>query len=1800
MVNYSSNTSSFQPYYHQHRSSPNKGRKQQQGRRRQPLPPNVEESIDDSKQAEYAARKLEEELRSNGYDPQNGGRLLRKGSLESYDDDGIHDKDSYCDKYWQTPEQEEQRQQQGRRRSQHHYSNRYENDETVYSTRRNDEERDDDDDDDDAGETYYTDDGDTYTYTRRTGDTNTLADDTTAAWTENESRYHSYDESTMYIGNRRHLDPTADWDGEQIYDMKTPPKVDPTGLRLSKTPESLDEVDDGSTAVSKLQDPRYRNPTKLPPGRANIRSPRIPTPWNTHITTAPYRRSYETSPRNQSSSWDHHSRSFSRSDSASGSYDISQNDDVPARGTGWQKQRKRSAAAATTAAAVAFPLIPQTPPHRGQYRLMSPSSATTHMIENGIPSGNHKRSGRISPYRSNDMAGQIHSEDANHRHHRDVVVGRCPSPYHEKRLQCQLKTKQIDRKESSSRHFFADETSPKVDFMELPAVKQSVNFFSSPKAGIRQNARQEEDNVRSNKLKEMSSMSFDRKVHIPPRAILKSPPVTRQETNGNYLIDGDVPSNVAVINEGHRNHDRRMAHAQWQTSGQPQSPIEGKTLMFVTDEQRTYSLDNNAKLVHEAMDLESREELVDVHPNINLNLNKTKKPKTKIGFFSKILSGGNQGDTKNTSTPNEGREQQQKVSSIPHHPVAPPQQKPTASNGAGLVSRTQLVQQGWNPDNVDHHDEPVSDMSLFGRLVALQSKNKTKRQTYEDVHEVDLADSDSRYSGYGGDWEVVSRESQCLTEESDPAKSKILRHLAESNSFERRSGAPSASFSASISHDYEDDGSSVAVNHTSKPMKLKLSTERLTATLDDTDTKSPKRKGMFSRILSPRNQVPSNQKNIEEHSKLTELDHSAFASSIAASKGSQSAPSMSMSAYSVASGSTSSDIVPPSSTKETNRESIPTGKGSNAMNDRIERVEKRELKSLADDASSFNLPKTRSPEANEKRNVPISSFDAEQQEIRNKSKMLIEEMLLKKSPKVTKAENQIKRYPSSIMSAESDDDIPDPGVSVQELRNMLGTTKNNLAEIKDTPSVIAPATETSQPKEKKGIFGIPLYQKNAQPENEEKSVDQKDKENASSISNEAPQSSSTADNQTEEEFGLSLKKEDLEDVAKRPLLDSGSATSVSSKESLTVVGDVSAYNNTSDAMNVVTQGNCENNPNESENIESKNEEGSDILKDLVAAETPVTSNASNIEYTLEDHPLEGSMLERKNVRFSEFLETVRHIPAQSASFSTHDSTTPSLEGVVGLKQISVSPKKKKKIGKKKKLMLSVSSLKNRLSKLSPGRGREDHGEMEEKETSLDDIPEDDEIVEEYTSDTTKGDPTESSYHKESNSMSQSESDDMTPNEYSDQEQHQQQRESLESTSGIEMIARRTKAGKNAILISETEDHPQKESSIPRSRATKQSKVSSNRSLSSSSTRNGSAVSMSSASSRSSHSRKRRNRSQMKQGLLYKLPFFGRKSNRQNRNIRRRSTNRQRRPRQHPASRYNDVRNRRHMIDDEEKNPTAGESSIYFSTAGSSMTSVVRNGNATDRRRNNKASMLESVTEDVESFMSRSSSPSLNIPQTDSITSLSYIADNSINASSTTSKQRQPQQFVRELSGFSRASSAFSSAYDADYSRGGETSNPSVANTRHPRIQQDDQTSVVSDDWFSWLLPGLFSPIPKSEIEDTKPTTTIERTLNNDNMPPRQSSTNTRKTRSTMGSSYDDISHDFTQSTPSTVVAADAIKLEEEKHVIDTRQWQEILDATEVLALKYKEQKNQKHQQPSQKKKPSSVQISSTVEQCEFK
>jgi hypothetical protein len=58
--------------------------------------------------------------------------------------------------------------------------------------------------------------------------------------------------------------------------------------------------------------------------------------------------------------------------------------------------------------------------------------------------------------------------------------------------------------------------------------------------------------------------------------------------------------------------------------------------------------------------------------------------------------------------------------------------------------------------------------------------------------------------------------------------------------------------------------------------------------------------------------------------------------------------------------------------------------------------------------------------------------------------------------------------------------------------------------------------------------------------------------------------------------------------------------------------------------------------------------------------------------------------------------------------------------------------------------------------------------------------------------------------------------------------------------------------------------------------------------------------------------------------------------------------------------------------------------------------------------------------------------------------------------------------------------------------------------------------------------------------------------------------------------------------------ADTTKQEEEKRVIDTHQWQEILDATEVLALNYKEQKNQKHRQPNQKKKPSPVQISGYV------
>ncbi|KAG7369407.1 hypothetical protein IV203_032150 [Nitzschia inconspicua] len=544
--------------------------------------------------------------------------------------------------------------------------------------------------------------------------------------------------------------------------------------------------------------------------------------------------------------------------------------------------------------------------------------------------------------------------------------------------------------------------------------------------------------------------------------------------------------------------------------------------------------------------------------------------------------------------------------------------------------------------------------------------------------------------------------------------------------------------------------------------------------------------------------------------------------------------------------------------------------------------------------------------------------------------------------------------------------------------------------------------------------------------------------------------------------------------------------------------------------------------------------------------------------------------DRKNVRFADSLETFREIPPSSVSSS---STNEEFS-----KQNSGRGMEGKYKGSKKSILGWISS-RSRKRRLLHSKNNESLPPVSESGEELfrkvDKLAHGSARNLSYENSTTRNDRCEAP-SSEREMLDEMESSDAS---------------TLDAADGIELIARRTKAGKNAILIANS----------ARSSNRKQPRVGGN-------PRN--CVAQGQGPSRwSDNTPLHQYQSKQKKGRT-RLSIFKRDNSRR---IRARSKRQRHKEKgKVPHSDPTVLKNHHNScMKIEEQVPPITNSSSEMSAAANS--SVVSAPNAThyahqgsginptrapeSRRDATEAllSLLEGDETPVTASRSRSPSPELAIEM-----AKAKLKPSSLH------HPIQSNGFNRESSLTGRVSRV-SSEYSEQHSEPSNMDRHITQKTAERKdVQPSDPKPKVEDDWFSWLLPGIFSPLPVPQ--SPKASDPMMKSHDMGRIPSHgtsntRKSTNSRYTtasRSTFGSSAyygEDYSQDNTHSTPS-VVSDDekavknkrsikkttAVERNGTDHVnvdndnvdqIPVKQWQEILDATEVLAMSYKQQK--KHQ-----------------------
>jgi hypothetical protein len=192
------------------------------------------------------------------------------------------------------------------------------------------------------------------------------------------------------------------------------------------------------------------------------------------------------------------------------------------------------------------------------------------------------------------------------------------------------------------------------------------------------------------------------------------------------------------------------------------------------------------------------------------------------------------------------------------------------------------------------------------------------------------------------------------------------------------------------------------------------------------------------------------------------------------------------------------------------------------------------------------------------------------------------------------------------------------------------------------------------------------------------------------------------------------------------------------------------------------------------------------------------------------------------------------------------------------------------------------------------------------------------------------------------------------------------------------------------------------------------------------------------------------------------------------------------------------------------------------------------------------------------------------------------------------------RFARESSLTSKASSGISLQYTNSSNKethvtetdGTDTKDTSPSKSKV--LKQASTATSRGDDWFSWLWGPITQPVSAADPQIRNPDFARASSAGT------KKSTNSHLTagsRSTIGTPYhgDDYSHDYTQSTASiddqavkskksrkkvsNAAASHAMIQQEDKdkevEQIPEHQWQEILDATETLAMSFKQKQHPK-------------------------
>ncbi|KAG7337196.1 hypothetical protein IV203_017401 [Nitzschia inconspicua] len=1719
----------------------------------------VAESID-SYRAEMAAKRLEQELRQRGYDPKTGGKLLRIESSVS----SSHSDD--CDKYWQTPEQES--------RSLEEY---YDHDDDHF----------DDYDEDDYTSTVYTDDRDdvdsrahrsAYYTTDPRHNTRPPANDHPSKRHSSGRRHTSYHEQRNNkiddddLSSRR----TLDWNTKSTPKRNSiVPKQQQRRRRSSFSSSSSSASSysflEEESFISKLQDPRSRNPDHPQQG------------FHSYVPRTTSRRVYNPSkPRAQRDGRD----DIEQIDEDVSIFQLRKRTiqrDPPAQ-TEQQLRGATLAAKPMTKSSASASTRPIDNKGVAAYSIDTTTEYESdgnnnHTLRTNQNQNQHPRKIPTSPYHANDMAGRI-------------------SP---------PKTKYVtDHRTQSQLH--------------------------RPSQQLRKG--------NEKAVQEMSSQSFD--------VAVQKKNATDANTDKS-VSDGAPPSNVVIVSDGIPNGingpKKTTTIPSMATKPKPHtfpSCLMGKELLFVQERPDEDNIKSKSNILTTVPPVKKQSAVAALTTTPPLEPQGVTPPRKQPAFLLNRVLHGNTLDTHvltssgdielqlshscslpNTpyfdesndhtiihSTKKPKKPKIPKVvaglsSALPKQPskflrkIIPAKKDIVGStvgmdlanqvdndgdpNHCSLVTKSELLQQGWSPGDIAESVEPgTADLSLFGRLIALRKEDNVQRRRAKEktkalqnrvpkVEEEEVEEEEIIQSTDTEDWEVLSRESECISEESEKKQLVILGRQEMATSHRTTSSS------------FKDDQLREEPISNTKPKVHQISKME-----DDVQKKFG---GLFGRVLPPR--------KVSERKQANE----SYISSVQASRGSQSVPSVSGWSNSIASSTTHSENQKAAmllgnqrekGTENTNASNIvgetrdtcslskeqkcdpPVGENGTleemaALPNAIQSIDgnivekaQADMPIQANSNQSVEMPKSLQI-AESTDTLTIAEKLAKQVE----SSKSVESLLEMKSPVVQKvARATTEKDPVFVLSNDSDDGIPVPSVSVQELNAMLEsrsteTEQEVTIEGNDSNDVSLQAVRS-----KKRVFG--LFPRVSQKRQDcDSPVDL-------SPGRDRDMQQITKENQIEQACERNSTQLDLAPAQNNKTNSAKSLADSASVQSSIEVCTSSSTRASGDSESDRSVSLNQNDLGRSIGVEmkamSQQQDASSTALKQIAVQTCGSIEdkiiKDNVRSTASSTPKLMPQSDRKNVRFADSLETFREIPPSSvSSSSTYEEFT---------KQNSGRGVEGKYKGSKKSLLGWISSRSRKRRSL--------HSKTDESLSAVsgeERFRKVDKLAQESTRNLSDENSTTRNGRPEASSSEREMLDDMESSDAS----------TSDAADGIELIARRTKAGKNAILIANSAG----------SSTRKQRRGEGN-------PRN--CVAQGQGPSRSSdNTRPEQNQPKQNKGRS-RLSFFKRDNSRR---IRARSKRQRHKEKGKVPPRDPTVLKNNHnscMKFEEQVPATADSSSEMSAAANSSIISVpnaahyahqgsgVNPPPPSESRRDATEALLSLSEGDetpVTASRSRSPSPELAIEM-----AKAKLKPSSLN------NPIQSNGFNRESSLAGRVNRA-SSEYSEQYSEPSNMDRHTTQKTAEQKdVQPSDPKPKVEDDWFSWLLPGIFSPLPVPQ--SAKASDPMMKSHDMGRIPSHgtsntRKSTNSRYTtasRSTFGSSAyygEDYSQDHTYSTPS-VVSDDekavknkrsikkttAVERNGTDHVnaenenvdqIPVKQWQEILDATEVLAMSYKQQK--KHQ-----------------------